>query len=83
MTVRQFVSMLVVAIAVGFTVGYFIGNRREQQRVQSRYEAAQAAYYESCQALSAAVDRRLEADRRHMLESHGMVFIEGKGWVRR
>lgn len=81
MTAKQFVSVLVVAITIGFAAGYLAGNRREQQRVQSRYEAAQSAYYESCQALSAAVDRSLEADRQHMLQSHGMVFIEGKGWV--
>lgn len=89
MTVRRLIwacwplVSTLVAASSGLVAGHAVGRAQEQQRMRTRYEAAQTqAYFDSCQALSAAVDRSLEANREHMLQSHGMAFVEGKGWVR-
>jgi phage head maturation protease len=85
MTARRLVWALwpvistVVAATSGLVVGRAIGCAQERQRAQSNYESM----YVSCQALSVAVERSLEANRLHMLYSHDMEFVEGKGWVRR
>lgn len=83
---KQWLSYMLIAFstagAAGYTAGREAGRRQAQDRFDRQQYVAQA-YIDSCEALTAAAARVLETNRQHMLLSHGMEFVEGKGWVQR
>lgn len=81
---RNALVMAFIASAASAAAGFVVGRESERRQAQAHFDQQQyvaQAYIDSCEALTAAAGRTLEANRRHMLMSHGMVWVDAKGWV--